>query len=354
MNHFIVDGNPRVAVVLPVYNVEKYLAENLDSLLAQTYRDFVVFAVNDGSRDGSRGLLTAYAEKDERIRVLDKANGGPSSARNAGLAEMERIGGFEYVYFMDSDDRLAPEALATVVKAMQDEQADYAVFSFRCFTREGLQPAGGRPALRAVLDNDGIAEQFFQIGLRNNNPLPNTTATSFFLNNRIFRCATLRGIRFNEAYHSCEDRDFLVRIMPALRRGVVLPDTLFFYRRRFSSMSNGRSAKVTDFLVYQKLYEERAKYSPAIRKGLEFEFMNHLFQELYAVMGSRASETEKRNFYQYCQEACRFEYEFPLPVNILNKQRKIAFGYWFNLIWGKSRTMLRALRNKLRERRYFP
>lgn len=165
MNYSTVAGHPRVAVVLPVYNVEKYLAESLDSLLAQTYRHFTIFAVNDGSPDGSRKILASYASADDRIIVLDKSNGGPSSARNAGLAEVERSGGFDYVYFLDADDRLAPEALNTVVRAMEEENADYAVFSFRCFTVEGLQPAGGRQAQRMVLDNDGIAAQFFQVGL---------------------------------------------------------------------------------------------------------------------------------------------------------------------------------------------
>ena len=256
MNYSTVAGHPRVAVVLPVYNVEKYLAESLDSLLAQTYRHFTIFAVNDGSPDGSRKILASYASSDDRIIVLDKSNGGPSSARNAGLAEVERRGGFDYVYFLDADDRLAPEALNTVVRAMDEENADYAVFSFRCFTVEGLQPAGGRQAQRMVLDNDGIAAQFFQVGLTGGH-IPNTSATSFFLNNRVFRYAALKGARFNEAFHSCEDRDFLVRVMPLLHRGIVLPETLFFYRRRFSSLSNGRSAKVADFLVYQKLYAAR-------------------------------------------------------------------------------------------------
>ena len=84
MNYSTVAGHPRVAVVLPVYNVEKYLAESLDSLLAQTYRHFTIFAVNDGSPDGSRKILASYASSDDRIIVLDKSNGGPSSARYAG------------------------------------------------------------------------------------------------------------------------------------------------------------------------------------------------------------------------------------------------------------------------------
>ena len=225
MNYSTVAGHPRVAVVLPVYNVEKYLDKVW--VFAHTYRHFTIFAVNDGSPDGSRKILASYASSDDRIIVLDKSNGGPSSARNAGLAEVERRGGFDYVYFLDADDRLAPEALNTVVRAMDEENADYAVFSFRCFTVEGLQPAGGRQAQRMVLDNDGIAAQFFQVGLTGGHipihPPP------LFSNNRVFRYVWLfKVLASMRPFIHVRTGDFLVIIMSLLHRGIVLPRPCFF------------------------------------------------------------------------------------------------------------------------------
>ena len=89
-----------VSVIIPVYNVEKYLRRCLDSVVGQTYKDLEIILVDDGSTDGSTEICEEYAKKDSRIRFLRKQNGGLSSARNAGLL----VATGEYVTFVDSDD----------------------------------------------------------------------------------------------------------------------------------------------------------------------------------------------------------------------------------------------------------
>ena len=78
--------SPNISLIIPVYNVEDYLPDCLDSVLAQSYTDFEVIAVNDGSTDGSREILADYAKKDSRIRIIDQANRGLAGARNTGVA----------------------------------------------------------------------------------------------------------------------------------------------------------------------------------------------------------------------------------------------------------------------------
>lgn len=90
----------KVSFILPIYNVEKYLGECVESILQQTYRNFEVVLVDDGSPDNSPALCDAYAEKDSRVRVVHKQNGGLSDARNAGLA----VAKGDYVIFVDGDD----------------------------------------------------------------------------------------------------------------------------------------------------------------------------------------------------------------------------------------------------------
>ncbi len=99
-----------VSVIIPVYNSEKYLSGCLDSVLAQTYKDIEVIAVDDGSSDGSPDLLARYAAADERVRVLKKNNGGASSARNMGISDASG----DYVFFVDSDDNILPETIETL------------------------------------------------------------------------------------------------------------------------------------------------------------------------------------------------------------------------------------------------
>lgn len=96
---------PQVSVIVPVYNAEKYLAECVDSILAQTLRDVEVILVDDGSTDSSPALCDTYAEKDHRVKVIHKANGRAASARNAGL----KIAQGEYIAFVDSDDWISPK-----------------------------------------------------------------------------------------------------------------------------------------------------------------------------------------------------------------------------------------------------
>ena len=101
------DTNRIVSVIVPVYNVEKYLARCLDSILAQTLPCYELLCVNDGSTDGSAAILANYAAKDARIRILDKKNGGLSSARNFGLEHAVA----PFVMFVDSDDWIDPTTL---------------------------------------------------------------------------------------------------------------------------------------------------------------------------------------------------------------------------------------------------
>lgn len=111
---------PKVSVVVPCYNVEAYLPEMIDSLLAQTLRDIEIILVDDGSPDRSGAICDSYAQKDSRIRVIHKKNGGVGAARNDGLD----IACGEWVIFCDSDDYLEPEALERTVEAGEASGAD--------------------------------------------------------------------------------------------------------------------------------------------------------------------------------------------------------------------------------------
>ena len=92
--------NPKISVIVPVYRVEKYLDRCVESIVNQTFGDFELILVDDGSPDNCPAMCDAWAQKDDRIRVIHKKNGGLSSARNAGMAKMTG----KYVCFIDSDD----------------------------------------------------------------------------------------------------------------------------------------------------------------------------------------------------------------------------------------------------------
>ena len=111
---------PEISVIIPVYNVEAYLRECLDSVVNQALRDIEIICVDDGSTDGSAAILKEYAAKDGRIKIVKQANAGAGAARNAGLA----LAKGEWLSFLDADDVFDGSMLADMVAAGENENAD--------------------------------------------------------------------------------------------------------------------------------------------------------------------------------------------------------------------------------------
>ena len=114
---------PTITVIVPVYNTEKYLYRCIDSILAQTFTNFELLLIDDGSNDASGQICDEYTTKDNRVRVFHKKNGGVSSARNLGLDNA--IG--KYIMFVDSDDYMMPGMLEVMLSALESKKADLVV-----------------------------------------------------------------------------------------------------------------------------------------------------------------------------------------------------------------------------------
>ena len=114
--------NPMISVIVPIYNVEKYLARCVDSIVNQTYKNLEIILVDDGSPDRCPQMCDDYAEKDSRIKVVHKKNGGLSDARNAGMA----VATGEYISFIDSDDYVSDDFFECLLDAMNKENSDIA------------------------------------------------------------------------------------------------------------------------------------------------------------------------------------------------------------------------------------
>ena len=125
-----------VSVILPVYGVEKYLPECVDSLLAQTYRNLEIILVDDASPDHCGTICDSYAARDSQVRVIHKKNGGAASARNAGLDAARG----EYICFVDSDDVVEEDYVEILLETLGDGDMAMCGFYF-------LSPSGSRPEI---------------------------------------------------------------------------------------------------------------------------------------------------------------------------------------------------------------
>ena len=122
-----------VSVIVPVYNVEKYLKDCVDSLLHQSYRDLEIILVDDGSQDSSGEICDEYLNKDHRIKVIHKKNCGLGFARNSGL----EIANGKYVVFIDSDDTTDNDLIASLLKPVLDDGADTCISGFKKISESG-------------------------------------------------------------------------------------------------------------------------------------------------------------------------------------------------------------------------
>lgn len=127
--------NELISVVVPIYNVEKYLRQCLDSIQNQTYQNFECLLINDGSPDNSADICREYVEKDSRFKYFEKENGGLSDARNYGIRQSKG----SYLTFVDSDDWLENDALQQLYDALKKENADISIGRYNCYDESRCQ-----------------------------------------------------------------------------------------------------------------------------------------------------------------------------------------------------------------------
>ncbi len=128
----------KVSIIVPVYNVEKYLSTCLDSLISQTLKDIEIICVNDGSTDSSLVILKDFANKDSRIKIIDKQNEGVSVARNFGI----EVATGRYLMFVDSDDYLIENACEKALNTIEQEDSDICIFGHYDLVDEKLVKSG--------------------------------------------------------------------------------------------------------------------------------------------------------------------------------------------------------------------
>lgn len=210
---------PKISIIIPVFNVENYLAKCLDSIINQTLMDIEIICVNDGSKDNSVDILNTYAQRDKRITIINKANGGLSSARNAGI----RVANGEYICFLDSDDYFEFNACERLYIEILEGHADIIVFGANIFPLnpwpdywlfDNLSP-------RTITYNSFVKEALFK----------EKGATPFVWRNCFKRKFLLKNkLLFNEDIKFGEDLIFQFCAFPQAKNITFISDKLYNYR----------------------------------------------------------------------------------------------------------------------------
>lgn len=239
---------PSISLIIPVYNVEDYLPDCLDSVLAQSYTDFEVIAVNDGSMDGSREILANYANKDSRIRIIDQENRGLSGARNTGIAAAKGM----YIAFVDSDDYIESGYLSVMYSNATEFNADISISGryVDCGgqTRHEIRPAftskrlGPIEAVRA---------------------LNSYRSFDMSMNGKLFLSSLFKGLAFPEGKNS-EDQFMCYRLLLRSTCTYYEDKPLYYYRHREGSISRSSRVNVFPIEASHEQLEYIRRHAPAL------------------------------------------------------------------------------------------
>lgn len=251
---------PLISVIIPVYNVEKYLEECVNSVLAQTYKNIEIILVDDGSTDSSGKLCDNFSEKHSNIQVFHKENGGQSTARNMGLEYAKG----KYIYFLDSDDIIVPVALEKLCDVAEADCSDVVFFDAESFIDEKPDEEMKQTYLRThkypVQNGIKAFEQMQELNEYHCVVWGMLLRKEFLLENVI---KFIPGIYY-------EDMAYTYELL--CRAGTVSQCPEVLYKRRYrpnSTMTSKKSKKYFDSSV--AVYEYIRDFSVAYRL-IEFDF----------------------------------------------------------------------------------
>lgn len=234
---------PKVSVIMPVYNSDKYIHDSIKSVLSQTYTDFELILVDDGSTDKCPQICDKYSESYNNITVIHKQNGGQSSARNIGV---ERASG-KYILFVDSDDTIDHETLEKTVLKAEETDADIIIFGMHIISVSNGSISGEsfKKHKSAFLSNrDEVEKNFVMMNeeLMWNHPVDKLFKKSIITENNVVSDSFYDKV--------CEDTVFLLDLFPFVNSILIMEDCFYNYTIR------DNQSVVSSYFPerYQKLY----------------------------------------------------------------------------------------------------
>jgi len=299
-----------VSVIVPVYNAEKYLHECVDSILAQTFSDFELLLVDDGSTDNSGAICNEYAQSDARVRVFHRANGGVSSARNFGIVNAKG----EFIVFADADDILPDESLAVRVDAVLHNDADIVILGYECF---GICDCRYVPDGTFLYRDSGSFRQDFR-----------KHSTNGFIEslwNKVYRKSLMANLRFDETISYGEDYMFNLGYLSNCNRIMLSPKIVYKYRC-IERISLSKCFPLTRLYDIDKFSREASKYIRVDGCNMDAVmtyYIDHIYISIWEYLGNAKMpfDTRKRNIQKWY--ACSLLRE--LPVNKWNNSWKHYF-----------------------------
>lgn len=228
--------NELVSIIVPIYNVEKYLEQCIDSILNQSYKNLEIILVDDGSPDNCGKICDRYAKSDKRIKVIHKKNGGLSEARNFGLD----IARGEYIVFVDSDDYINVHMIKILLENIKKYSTDIVICNFNCFENINVVERNLSKNIKiGIYNNIDIIKEYFL-----SSPMELVVAWNKIYKRKLFDKDTYFPI--NRLY---EDLATSYKLYFKAQKICILDNRLYYYRKRDNSITNSISKKNIEDLI---------------------------------------------------------------------------------------------------------
>ncbi|MED3939488.1 glycosyltransferase family 2 protein [Priestia megaterium] len=275
---------PAISIIVPVYNVEEYLEKCIDSILKQTFKDFELILVNDGSTDNCGEICDKYVGKDNRVRVIHKKNGGLSDARNSGIEAAKG----HYIGFVDSDDWIEPNMYEILYTLCVENGADISTCSINIWDKENKRKCWGASNTTKIFDSRIAIKYMYD------DKLSGFTAWNKLYNKNVFK-----NIRFPKG-RIYEDAAIMYKIYDNSNQIIFIDNPLYNYIYRRSSITRSSfSEKRFDVVLnYEETYIYMQKNYPEMCEKLD----NIYFASLRNMVVDIVNERSLLSNYKYIRK----------------------------------------------------
>ena len=253
----------KISVIVPIYNVEKYLKDCIESIINQTYSNIEIILVNDGSTDSSLEICEEYLNKNDKIVIVNKKNGGLSDARNAGL---EKATG-KYIMFVDADDYIAPNSCEILYNAIKDTDYEFVTANFAFTNNEGIP--WKKPMFSDKFQNTSLSIEEYKKSFY----LVNSTVW-----NKIFKKEFIdkNKLKF-EVGLLAEDAVFTTKAFIKSKRTYYVKDIVYYYRQRESKKGNASISLNCTIDYFKKVNEAYKIIYKNFKKYNEMNFYRYYY-----------------------------------------------------------------------------
>lgn len=251
---------PELSIIVPVYNVEKYLKQCLDSLLSQEYDSYEIILVDDGSEDKSSLICDEYAKRFPKVVVIHQANRGVSDARNRGILTARG----KYIAFVDADDFVSPEMYKRLIEVLESSKSDIVCCEMDYYNETGSKIKGGNTSLPQSMTGKEFTAHIFD---------QPKTVTGRVYNKVYYRDKVIE--LFDESLHICEDLLFVVNYCIRCESASYVNEAYYHIRERDDSLSrSGRIAVEKGQEVRRKIISLLEKKDAALRDLAESDYLD--------------------------------------------------------------------------------